>query len=43
LEGLVSTYFGTQAKILTLLGFGLDSFKGVVAGLGILAMAIRIR
>ncbi len=42
-EGLVSVYFGAQDGVLTLFGFGIDSFIEVMSGLGILAMVIRIR
>jgi len=42
-EGLISIYFGIQDEILTLFGFGVDSFIEVMSGLGILAMVIRIR
>jgi divalent metal cation (Fe/Co/Zn/Cd) transporter len=43
LEGIVSIYFGAQDEALTLFGFGVDSFIEVISGIGILAMAIRIR
>lgn len=43
LEGLVSIYFGVQDEILTLFGFGVDSFIEVASGLGILAMVLRVR
>src|ERR1035437_577490 len=43
LEGLFSFYFGLRNEILTLFGFGADSFVEVVSGLGILQMVLRIR
>ncbi|MBM3151353.1 MAG: hypothetical protein FJZ96_03975 [Chloroflexi bacterium] len=43
LEGLVSIFFGLSDESLTLFGFGVDSFIEVVSGLGIVAMALRIR
>ena len=42
-EGLISIYFGDQDETLTLFGFGVDSFIEVISGIGILAMALRIR
>lgn len=42
-EGLVSVFFGFEEEVLTLLGFGIDSFIEVMSGLGILAMVLRIR
>ncbi len=42
-EGLISIYFGAQDEILTLFGFGIDSFIEVISGIGILAMVFRIR
>jgi len=42
-EGLVSIYFGAQDEVLTLFGFGVDSFIEVMSGIGILAMVQRIR
>jgi len=43
LEGLVSFYFGYRNEMLTLCGFGADSFVEVISGFGILQMVIRIR
>jgi divalent metal cation (Fe/Co/Zn/Cd) transporter len=42
-EGLVSIYFGAEDQVLTLFGFGVDSFIEVMSGIGILAMVRRIR
>jgi divalent metal cation (Fe/Co/Zn/Cd) transporter len=42
-EGLVSIYFGAQDEVLTLFGFGVDSFIEVMSGIGIFAMVLRIR
>ncbi len=42
-EGLVSIFFGVSDEILTLFGFGVDSFIEVMSGIGILAMVLRIR
>ncbi len=42
-EGLISVYFGFEDETLTLFGFGVDSFIEVLSGIGILAMALRIR
>jgi divalent metal cation (Fe/Co/Zn/Cd) transporter len=42
-EGFVSIYFGAQDEILTLFGFGVDSFIEVMSGIGIFAMVLRIR
>lgn len=42
LEGLFSVYFGLEDGILSLLGFGIDSFIEVLSGIGIFHMVIRI-
>jgi divalent metal cation (Fe/Co/Zn/Cd) transporter len=42
-EGLVSILFGVSDEVLTLFGFGVDSFIEVISGIGILAMGLRIR
>lgn len=42
-EGIVSVFFGAQDEVLTLFGFGVDSFIEVISGLGILIMVRRIR
>jgi divalent metal cation (Fe/Co/Zn/Cd) transporter len=42
-EGLVAVFFGIHDEVLTLFGFGVDSFIEVISGIGILAMVIRIR
>src|SRR6266511_6493448 len=42
-EGLISVFFGISDEILTLFGFGVDSFIEVMSGIGILAMVMRIR
>src|SRR5689334_15499025 len=42
-EGLVSVYLGLQDEVLTLFGFGVDSFIEVISGIGIMAMVLRIR
>ena len=43
LEGLISIFFGISDEVLTLFGFGADSFIEVMSGIGILAMVLRIR
>ena len=43
IEGLVSIYFGTSDRTLSLLGFGIDSFVEVISGIGILHFALRIK
>lgn len=43
IEGLVSIYFGYHDEMLTLFGFGMDSFVETISALGILQMTIRIR
>src|SRR6188474_2917187 len=42
-EGLISVFFGISDEVLTLFGFGVDSFIEVLSGIGILAMVLRIR
>jgi divalent metal cation (Fe/Co/Zn/Cd) transporter len=42
LEGLVSIFFGLQGEVLTLFGFGVDSFIEVLSGIGIIVMLFRI-
>ena len=42
-EGVISVFFGVNDEVLTLFGFGADSFIEVMSGIGILAMVIRIR
>lgn len=42
-EGTISVYFGFEDEMLTLFGFGIDSFIEVMSGIGILAMVLRIR
>ena len=42
-EGLVSIWFGVSDDMLTLSGFGVDSFIEVLSGIGILVMILRIR
>ena len=42
-EGLISVCFGFSDEMLTLFGFGMDSFIEVMSGIGILAMVLRIR
>jgi len=43
LEGMISIFFGISDEVLTLFGFGVDSFIEVMSGIGILAMVLRIR
>ena len=43
IEGLVSVYFGYEDEVLTLFGFGADSFIEVISGLGIAHMVLRIQ
>jgi divalent metal cation (Fe/Co/Zn/Cd) transporter len=43
IEGLVSIFFGAHDQVLTLFGFGLDSFIEVISGIGVLAMVMRIQ
>lgn len=40
-EGLVSMYFGATDEMLTLFGFGMDSFAEVLSGAGILHLVFR--
>jgi divalent metal cation (Fe/Co/Zn/Cd) transporter len=42
-EGIISIYFGVEDEVLTLFGFGIDSFIEVMSGIGIFAMVLRIR
>lgn len=42
-EGAISIFFGVSDEALTLFGFGVDSFIEVMSGIGILAMALRIK
>ena len=41
-EGLVSAYFGMEDEVLTLFGFGMDSFIETISATGIAHMIIRI-
>jgi divalent metal cation (Fe/Co/Zn/Cd) transporter len=43
IEGIISIYFGLGDEVLSLFGFGLDSFVEVISGIGILHMIIRIK
>jgi divalent metal cation (Fe/Co/Zn/Cd) transporter len=43
LEGIISMLLGYQDEILTLFGFGVDSFIEVMSGIGIAVMISRIR
>ena len=43
IEGITAVYFGLDDEILTLFGFGLDSFVEVISGIGIWHMVLRIR
>lgn len=43
IEGLVSIYFGYEDEVLTLFGFGIDSFVETISALGILQMIRRIK
>ena len=43
LEGMISIFFGISDEVLTLFGFGVDSFIEVMSGIGILAMVLRIQ
>ncbi|MCU0397263.1 MAG: cation transporter [Cyclobacteriaceae bacterium] len=42
-EGIVSTWFGYEDEVLTLFGFGVDSFIEMISGIGIMHMVLRIR
>lgn len=42
-EGLISLFFGLREEILTLFGFGLDSFVETISATGVAVMIIRIR
>jgi len=42
-EGLVSIFLGYEDEVLTLFGFGIDSFIEVLSGIGIAVMILRIR
>jgi hypothetical protein len=35
IEGMVSVFFGVSDETLSLFGFGIDSFVGVLSGIGI--------
>lgn len=43
LEGIISMLLGYQDEVLTLFGFGVDSFIEVMSGIGIAMMISRIR
>lgn len=43
IEGLASVFMGYSDNVLTLFGFGIDSFIEVVSGLGIAIMILRIK
>ena len=43
IEGLISVYLGYEDEVLTLFGFGVDSFIEVISGLGIAHMILRIQ
>lgn len=42
IEGIISIYFGLGDEVLSLFGFGLDSFVEVISGIGIFHMVLRI-
>jgi hypothetical protein len=42
-EGLISVFYGVSDDVLTLLGFGVDSFVEFISGLGILHMVSRMK
>ena len=42
-EGIVSMFFGAGDEMLSLFGFGVDSFAEVLSGLGILHLVLRSR
>ena len=42
-EGVVSIWFGVSDDMLTLFGFGLDSFIETISAIGVAVMIIRIR
>lgn len=42
-EGLVATYFGLKDEILTLFGFGADSFVETISAIGVTQMVLRIQ
>lgn len=42
-EGLVSLFFGMRDEVLTLFGFGLDSFVETISATGVAVMIVRIR
>lgn len=41
-EGLVSVWFGSEDEVISLFGFGLDSFVEVISGVGIWHMVRRL-
>ena len=43
LEGLASVFFGIKDEVLTLFGFGADSFIEVISGIGIAHMLTRVK
>ena len=43
LEGIISMILGFEDEILSLFGFGADSFIEVMSGIGIAVMILRIR
>lgn len=43
IEGVVSTYFGSEDETIALFGFGLDSFVEVISGIGIAHMVYRMK
>ncbi|MCX7874881.1 MAG: cation transporter [Melioribacteraceae bacterium] len=43
LEGVISIFFGLEDEILSLFGFGVDSFVEVISGIGIYHMILKIR
>lgn len=42
-EGVVSVWFGMEDEVLSLFGFGLDSFAEVISGMGIWHLVRRLR
>jgi divalent metal cation (Fe/Co/Zn/Cd) transporter len=43
IEGVISTFFGTNDDTLALFGFGVDSFVEVISGIGIAHMVWRMK
>lgn len=43
IEGVISTYFGSEDETIALFGFGLDSFVEVISGVGIAHMVYRMK